>query len=114
MRTGFVGYVGADAVCARADRAGRIQALGDGGGGGRSVIPEDLAPAGGHTASAIEHVLVRERHAVQGAELRAGLDCAIGCACGLQRVVFFQSDEAVDARLHGTRPRDARTSHFQR
>src|SRR5436305_4428644 len=58
------------------------------------LILKDSATAGGNLPLAVEHVLVRQRHAVQRTAPLAALELAVALARGYQRGLPVDADEA--------------------
>ncbi len=70
------------------------------------VLGMDLRTPGGDLALAIEHVLVRERHAVERQLVLALFDFRVDGLGGLQRNVAFEAHEAVRHLVRGLEPVD--------
>ena len=69
----------------------------------RDEVPADARAAGGDVARPVEHVLVRQRHAVQRAGRLAPRERRIGRCSALQRRLRLQGNEAVQHRLEPLR-----------
>ena len=67
-------------------------------------VATDFRAAGANLAGAVEHVLVRQRHAVQRPERAPGFDGGIGLAGMLARARAGNADEAIE---NGLQPFDA-------
>ena len=78
------------------------------------MLLQDRAAAAADPPLAEEHVLVRERHAVQRPDPAATRQCRVGGIGGGERPGFVHCDESVDRRLHRVSPRERRFGRFAR
>ena len=62
-------------------------------------VGADFRAAGANLAGAIEHILVRQRHAMERRERMSGFDGSIGRAGLLARRLGGYPDETVERRL---------------
>src|ERR1043166_8467060 len=99
---------------AEVDGAGRIEPRERGRGGARAPVAADFRAAGRDAAGAVEHVLVRERHAVQrAADAPAG---KLGAERGglLERACGVDGDETIEPRLPALDARERRFGGLDR
>ena len=93
---------------AEIERTGAVQALRRGCGDGSNPVTQDCRSAGGHSSGAIEQVLVRERHPVQGSEVATAGDGLVGLRRGRERLVGVDADEGVGGRMQALDSLEAR------
>src|SRR3954447_16599072 len=84
---------------AEADRAGILQPLQRGGGGGRDPVAANFGAAGDDLAGVVIHVLVRQRHAMQRAATVSFRQRRIGGIRRSQRFLLLDRHERIEARL---------------
>jgi hypothetical protein len=84
---------------AEANRAGILQPLQGGGGGGRNPVAANFGAAGDDLAGVVIHVLVRQRHAVKHAAIVSFRQRRVGGIGRGQRLLRFDRHECIEARL---------------
>jgi hypothetical protein len=84
---------------AEIDGAGGVQPFQHGGGRRRHMAGADFRAAGRDAAFAVVHVLVRERRAMQRAEIFAPRPRRIRAIGGGERAIGLDGDEGVDGTL---------------
>ena len=112
--TGRIGGKFSHVEIAKPDGARCRHTRGDCRGDIRTIVAQYFAAAGGDASLAIEHIFVRQRHAVKRPQLAAALEHTVSCARGPQCVCFLDGDETIYRRLHRLGPCKTGTRDLQR